>query len=312
MNFPNFRPTVKYTQKGEVKVEAQLYNEPQGLRDPNQIVIEVSISDTGCGIEARRLESIFRELEQVDHSNKGDGEPSAPGLGLGLAVVAHAISQMNGQLRVDSKPAQGSKFVCLIPFDLTRKGSSYSSNSSRLTHSYSGDSLEEGRSRRAQEEINSLVEAIGSSSVSASVSPAGVWNSAELVITDSRTDPTSAKAMARSAPAEDRPVTAGEVELNDSNFPLRSVRVDSMDLNRPASVTLSKTSEKGSPEDPIPVESVQATPNNSVTLSQKETPSPRYKRPKVVQPSFSTPTPQFNCLIVEVSRLTDSYGSSDE
>lgn len=292
---------MKYTQKGEVKVEAQLYNEPQGLRDPNQIVIEVSISDTGCGIEARRLESIFRELEQVDHSNKGDGEPSAPGLGLGLAVVAHAISQMNGQLRVDSTPALGSKFVCLIPFDLARRSSSYSSNSSRLTHSYSGDSLEEGRSRRAQDEINSLVEAIGSSSVSANASPAGMWNSGELVITDARTDPTSAKAMARSARAEDRPVTAGEVELNDSNFPLRSVRVDSMELDRPASATLSKTSETGSPGDLVPAESVQATPSSSKTPPQAETPSPRYKRPKIVQPSFATPTPQFNCLIVEVS-----------
>lgn len=291
---------MKYTQKGEVKVEAQLYNEPQGLRDPNQIVVEVSISDTGCGIEARRLESIFRELEQVEHSSKTDGEHSAPGLGLGLAVVAHAISQMNGQLRVDSKPGEGSKFVCLIPFDLARS-SSYSSNSSRLNRSYSGDSLEEDRSRRAQEEIDSLVEAIGSSSVSASVSPAGVWNGGELVITDARTDPTSTKAVARSAPAEDRPVTAGEVELNDSNFPLRSVKVDSMDLDRPSS-TLVKTADSDSP-----IEPAQPALGNTLRISPpKVTPTPRNKRSKVVQPSFATNNPQFNCLIVEVGSSTNT------
>lgn len=55
--------------------------EPQGLRDSSQVVIEITVSDTGCGIESARLESIFRELEQVEHSSKVESTHSDPGLG---------------------------------------------------------------------------------------------------------------------------------------------------------------------------------------------------------------------------------------
>lgn len=55
--------------------------EPQGLRDASQIVVEVLVADTGRGIESARLESIFRELEQVEHSSKNDKEPGKTGLG---------------------------------------------------------------------------------------------------------------------------------------------------------------------------------------------------------------------------------------
>jgi hypothetical protein len=41
---------------------------------------------------------------------------TAPGLGLGLAVVARSVKQLGGQLRVDSKVDQGSRFSFLIPF----------------------------------------------------------------------------------------------------------------------------------------------------------------------------------------------------
>lgn len=55
--------------------------EPQGLRDASQIVVEVLVADTGRGIESARLESIFRELEQVEHSSKNEKEHGNTGLG---------------------------------------------------------------------------------------------------------------------------------------------------------------------------------------------------------------------------------------
>lgn len=101
-------------------MDARIHDEPHLWRPhESQFLIEVTIADTGCGIEGIRLESIFRELEQFEHSSSnGNSEHNATGLGLGLAVVARAINQIGGQLRVDSAPGQGSKFLCLIPFEM--------------------------------------------------------------------------------------------------------------------------------------------------------------------------------------------------
>lgn len=44
--------------------------------------------------------------------------------GLGLAVVAHIIRQLGGQLRVDSKPGNGSRFSFILPFGLPGRSGS--------------------------------------------------------------------------------------------------------------------------------------------------------------------------------------------
>lgn len=72
------------------------------------------MGDTGCGIPTSKLESIFREFEQVESAQPKTS--IAPGLGLGLAVVARSVEQLGGQLRVDSKVDHGSRFSFLIPF----------------------------------------------------------------------------------------------------------------------------------------------------------------------------------------------------
>jgi hypothetical protein len=109
-------PIVKYTQTGTITVSCRMFNEPEGLRNSKQVAIEISVGDTGCGIPANKLESIFREFEQVESAQTKTS--TAAGLGLGLAVVARSVEQLGGQLRVDSKVDQGSKFSFLIPFTL--------------------------------------------------------------------------------------------------------------------------------------------------------------------------------------------------
>jgi hypothetical protein len=105
---------VKYTQRGTITVSCRVFNEPKGLRNSKQIAIEIIVDDTGCGIPASKLESIFREFEQVESAQPK--KSTAPGLGLGLAIVARSVEQLGGQLRVDSKVDQGSRFSFLIPF----------------------------------------------------------------------------------------------------------------------------------------------------------------------------------------------------
>jgi hypothetical protein len=105
---------VKYTQRGTITVSCRAFSEPEGLRNSKQIAVEIIIGDTGCGIPASKLECIFREFERVESAQPKTS--TAPGLGLGLAVVARSVEQLGGQLRVDSKVDQGSRFSFLIPF----------------------------------------------------------------------------------------------------------------------------------------------------------------------------------------------------
>ena len=105
---------MKYTQRGTITVSCRAFSKPEGLRNSKQIAVEIIVDDTGCGIPASKLESIFRELERVESAQPKTS--TAPGLGLGLAVVARSVEQLGGQLRVDSKVDQGSRFSFLIPF----------------------------------------------------------------------------------------------------------------------------------------------------------------------------------------------------
>jgi len=98
------------------------------------------------------------------------------------------------------------------------------SNSSSWAVSFS--SVGGDRGSRGQDEIDSLVEALsGTPMRSTSRSPARWGSQPELVAVDPRTDITSPKAAARATlSSERRPMSEGEVELEDSNFPLRSLR----------------------------------------------------------------------------------------
>lgn len=72
---------VKYTAQGSVTVMAHVFDEPDGLRAEGHVAIEIVVSDTGCGIPPEKLESIFRQFEQVD----SDAHPkpgTRPGLGM--------------------------------------------------------------------------------------------------------------------------------------------------------------------------------------------------------------------------------------
>ncbi|KIK92491.1 hypothetical protein PAXRUDRAFT_34497 [Paxillus rubicundulus Ve08.2h10] len=109
---------LKYTTKGSVSVECHIQNEPNGLCELSQTAVEIVVSDTGCGIPNDKLESIFREFEQVESS--GGNSVAIPGVGLGLAVVVRIVEQLQGQLRVDSQIGGGSRFSLIIPLEVSQ------------------------------------------------------------------------------------------------------------------------------------------------------------------------------------------------
>ncbi|GAA5932099.1 uncharacterized protein JCM15063_001119 [Sporobolomyces koalae] len=114
---------LKHTKEGGILVEwGELVDndlEDALEQKKDSIRIGITITDTGSGIPERKLEAIFRQFEQV--STVGDQERSEEtetSVGLGLAVVARIVRNLDGQLQVESKVGEGSKFTFVLPFRL--------------------------------------------------------------------------------------------------------------------------------------------------------------------------------------------------
>ncbi|KAJ7043873.1 phytochrome-like protein [Mycena alexandri] len=219
---------LKYTSEGTITVGCTTFGEPAGLRGPSQTAVEIVVADTGCGISAERLGSIFREFEQVESM---ESKPSSGGgVGLGLAVVARIVEQLGGQLRVESKLGEGSRFSFLIPLALSADGDELvmsspaaSSNNSSLRRSRTG-SMDSGG------QIDSLVEAIAASHM-ISPSPQG-----------------SQHRRTRSSSPEPQPLTMnGVFGVSDSSIPLRPIKVDGYGVDAPVTPPSGDESRKSSP-----------------------------------------------------------------
>ena len=94
---------VKFTEHGSVIVAAS-------YADTN---LEVSVSDTGCGIPSDMLTHILEPFVQVrDPSHSAD---RSSGTGLGLPICNRLTETMGGKLIVESELGKGSKFRVCIP-----------------------------------------------------------------------------------------------------------------------------------------------------------------------------------------------------
>lgn len=92
---------LRYTTSGKILLGCR--------RRGDQLRIEVC--DTGIGIAAEHLESVFDEFYQVANTARDRSQ----GLGLGLAIVRRIVRLVGGTMDLNSTPGRGSRFSIALP-----------------------------------------------------------------------------------------------------------------------------------------------------------------------------------------------------
>ncbi len=100
---------VKFTETGSVTLQAKIEAGTEMEAD-----IYFGVTDTGIGIPAEKLHLIFESFTQVD----AETTRKYGGSGLGLSICRELVRKMGGELRVTSRPAQGSTFFFTLNFSL--------------------------------------------------------------------------------------------------------------------------------------------------------------------------------------------------
>jgi len=98
---------LKFTEEGCVLVRADRVPAPRG-----QVMVRFEVRDTGIGIGPEALRSLFQPFFQAESSTTR----RYGGSGLGLSISRGLVERMGGQLRVESKPGQGSRFWFRLGF----------------------------------------------------------------------------------------------------------------------------------------------------------------------------------------------------
>lgn len=93
---------IKYTPEGGTVIINQFTRN-------NEITIEVI--DNGVGIPKEDKSKIFQRFYRVDKARSR----SVGGTGLGLAITKHIVNSLQGNISVESKLGEGSKFIVTIP-----------------------------------------------------------------------------------------------------------------------------------------------------------------------------------------------------
>jgi len=93
---------IKNTENGVITIACRYQNEQ----------LELSIEDTGVGIEKSEIDNIFKPFRQLEHESDNIKFRST---GLGLAITTEILSLMKGKVKVDSELNQGTRFSLTFP-----------------------------------------------------------------------------------------------------------------------------------------------------------------------------------------------------
>jgi two-component system sensor histidine kinase ChiS len=149
---------IKFTDSGSVEVSAQLVSSEgdgeigkwengesiQASSVAAQIAIhslkskiQVSVSDTGIGIPQDKLDRIFESFEQAD----GSIARIYGGTGLGLAITKTLVELHGGEIWVESRLEEGSRFIFTLPVSQLPESGSFGTQVSSLRYQLPSSSI---------------------------------------------------------------------------------------------------------------------------------------------------------------------------
>src|SRR5690554_2660415 len=92
---------IKFTHEGSVSVRVMAEQQ-----DADQVLLRISVNDTGVGLSPTQQKSLFKAFSQADNSiSRQTG-----GTGLGLVISKRLVEQMHGEIGLRSQPGEGSEF----------------------------------------------------------------------------------------------------------------------------------------------------------------------------------------------------------
>lgn len=111
---------VKYTQDGG-NVCMRVHEEPG---DNGMIRLMAEVEDNGIGMSPEFVEHIFDPFERERNTTSSKIE----GTGLGMSITKKLVEMMRGDIRVESRKGEGSRFSVCLQLELSDKGTAFEKN----------------------------------------------------------------------------------------------------------------------------------------------------------------------------------------
>jgi PAS domain S-box-containing protein len=112
--------SVKFTEQGGITIDLKVIEQTQ-----NNVTIRFAVNDTGIGIAADKIETIFESFKQA----AADTTRKYGGTGLGLAITKKLVEIHGSKIHVNSTPGKGSSFWFVVKFN---KGQSHANNTNSI------------------------------------------------------------------------------------------------------------------------------------------------------------------------------------